>query len=39
MKPSMKRRFYLKLQGYFGYESYRTHVIQVVALVVKISIQ
>ena len=39
MKPSTKHRLYLELQGYFGYESYRTHVIQVVVLVVKINIQ
>ena len=30
---------YLKLQGYFGYENDRTHVIKVVVLVVKITIQ
>jgi hypothetical protein len=32
-------RLYLKLQGYFGYENDRTHVIKVVVLVVKITIQ
>ena len=30
---------YLKLQGYFGYENDRTHVIKLVVLVVKITIQ
>jgi len=35
----MKLRFYLKLQWYFGYENDRTHVIKVVVLVVKITIQ
>ena len=38
-KPSMKLWLYLKLQGYFGYENDRTHVINVVVLVVKITIQ
>jgi hypothetical protein len=32
-------RLYFKLQGYFGYENDRTHVIKVVVLVVKITIQ
>ena len=35
----MKLWLYLKLQGYFGYENDRTHVIKVVVLVVKITIQ
>ena len=35
----MKLLIYLKLQGYFGYENDRTHVIKVVVLVVKIAIQ
>jgi hypothetical protein len=35
----MKLWLYLKLQGYFGYENDRTHVINVVVLVVKITIQ
>ena len=30
---------YLKLQGYFGYENDRTHVIKVVVLVITIAIQ
>jgi hypothetical protein len=34
-----KIRLYLKLQGYFGYENDRTHVIKVVVLLVKITIQ
>ena len=37
--PPMKLLLYLKLQGYFGYENDRTHVIKVVVLVVKITIQ
>jgi len=32
-------QLYFKLQGYFGYENDRTHVIKVVVLVVKITIQ
>jgi hypothetical protein len=35
----MKLFLYLKLQGYFGYANDRTHVINVVVLVVKITIQ
>jgi len=35
----MKLMLYLKLQGYFGYENDRTHVIKVVVLVVKFAIQ
>jgi hypothetical protein len=35
----MKLWLYLKLQGHFGYENDRTHVINVVVLVVKIIIQ
>ena len=35
----MKLRLYLKLQAYFGYENDRTHVIKVVVIVVKITIQ
>jgi hypothetical protein len=35
----MKLQLYLKLQGYFGYENDRTHVIKVIVLVVKITIQ
>jgi hypothetical protein len=35
----MKFWLYLKLQGYFGYGYDRTHVIKVVALVVKITFQ
>ena len=35
----MKLWLYLKLQGYFGYENDRTHVIKVVVLVVKITIR
>ena len=35
----MKLLLYLKLQCYVGYENDRTHVIKVVVLVVKITIQ
>jgi hypothetical protein len=35
----MKLLIYLKLQGYFGYENDRTHVIKVVVLVVKVTTQ
>ena len=35
----MYLRLRLKLQGYVGYENDRTHVIKVVVLVVKITIQ
>ena len=35
----MYLRLHLKLQGYFGYENDRTHVIKVLVLVVKITIQ
>ena len=35
----MNPRLYLILQGEFGYENYCTHVIIVVVLVVKITIQ
>ena len=35
----MKLLLYLKLQGYFDYGNDRTHVIKVVVLVVKITIQ
>jgi len=35
----MKLLLYLKLQGYFGYENDRIHVIKVVVLVLKITIQ
>jgi hypothetical protein len=38
-KAHMKLWFYLILQGYFGYENDRTHVIKVLVLVVKITIQ
>ena len=37
--PPMKLFLYLKLQGYFGYANDHTHVINVVVLVVKITIQ
>jgi hypothetical protein len=39
MKPSMKLWLYLKLQRYFCYENDRAHVIKVIVLVVKITIQ
>jgi hypothetical protein len=35
----VKLQLYLKLQGHFGYENDRTHVIKVVVLVVKITIK
>jgi hypothetical protein len=38
-KAHMKLWFYLILQGYFGYENDRTHVIKVLVLVVTITIQ
>ena len=38
-KAHMKLWFYLILQGYFGYENDRTHVINVVVLVVNITIK
>ena len=38
-KPPMKLLFYLKLQGYFGFENDCTYVIEVVVFVVKITIQ
>ena len=38
-RAHMKLWFYLILQGYFGYENDRTHVIKVVVLVVKITIR
>ena len=36
--PPRKLWLYLKLQGYFGYENDRTHVIKVVVLVANIAI-